>query len=185
MSNNVVAMTIRDLVKTVKDHPVKVLEWLGYNVFIGTMAIWLTWLFYYLASKQFDMAANIKRGELLIFVTTLCASSMGIFAEIREPHFRSTKRVTLLIVTIIVIISSAIGSFVGLPEAKTFFSVNENRVVKLSVLMFIIGVLASLFLYSMRLSLETYDFGKEQQEGLKELSDASKSRNETKDGARL
>ncbi|HYX30523.1 MAG TPA: hypothetical protein VE863_18445 [Pyrinomonadaceae bacterium] len=179
------SVTVKDSFAMLKSNYWDVILWVGYNVGLGLMTFWMAWLLHYMAASIPGPMEKVYKGEVMIFVTTLCASSMAVFAEIRDPHFRNTKRLVLFVVTVIVIGSSATGAIVAIPPFDGKSAVDAHRVFLLSVFMFTLGVIASLVLYVMRLTIDKYDFRREQVEEIAEVTDEAKGLTKTKDGARL
>src|SRR6185295_5891433 len=125
-------------------------------------------------------------GSLIIFVTTLCASSIGIYGEITGEHFWNSRRLSLFILLVVVVICSFVGAIISFPDAKKALQVSDTAVIRLSLFLFVVAMVTCLHLYAMRFSIDKIDdFRKEQIKQVAELTDEAKKLNQTDDGARL
>lgn len=82
-------------------------QWLYYNVLLGLLPIWLSWLALILGLRFSKLADPICNGSALIFAATLTAASISFFAEESKRDLKETQRFLWNWLLIILIISSA------------------------------------------------------------------------------
>ena len=154
MSANERKMTRKDVAKAISKHRGKILNWFFANIGLGLMPIWLAIAFYWVSQLASNPSEKIIKGDLILFVTTLCASSLTIFSELKDNHFKDWRDNLGLFIYIFIIISAAIGAFVSAPEKPETFGIYTNTVFWISFPITLIGVSLSLTLFIMKLTLD-------------------------------
>ena len=82
-------------------------QWLFYNVLLGLLPIWLSWVPLILGWRFGKMTVPLCNGSVLIFAATLTAASIAFFAEESKRELKETRRFLWNWLLIILIFSSA------------------------------------------------------------------------------
>ena len=82
-------------------------QWIYYNVLLGLLPIWLSWLPLVLGWRFGKFVDPLCNGSALIFAATLTAASIAFFAEESKRDLKETKRFLWNWLLIILIFSSA------------------------------------------------------------------------------
>ena len=146
--------TLSDLIELSKNKKSEIVIWLAYNILVGTLSLWISGLLFLIGTPSFDCLADIKKGALLIFITTLIGTSMGFFAEVTRRHFWTSRRFLFIGLLLALIISIFLYPVVAIESFKNVIKVNDSAVVTLSLILFVIATFLCLILYLMRLSFE-------------------------------
>lgn len=67
-------------------------HWLYYNVLIGLLPVWLSWLFLTFGKVFSQFSAPFLDGTFLIFTATLSGASMSFFVTETKLNLRKTER---------------------------------------------------------------------------------------------
>lgn len=185
MNADTVKMTRKDVWKAIKKHPSKVLNWLGINIGIGLMTLWIAILFYWFSQLVSSPSEKVIKGHLIVFVTTLCASSMSIFSEIKDDHFKGMRDTLIWIVVIFIVLAASVGAFVSAPSDVKTFGIDPDKVFWISFPIAGIGILLSFLLYAMRLTLETANYADDLKETIAEETEEAKIQIATSDGNKV
>lgn len=178
-------MTSKDVWKAVKRHPAKVFNWVGVNVGIGLMTLWLASVFYLFSQLVSSPSEKIVKGDLIVFVTTLCASSMSIFWETKDDHFKGMRDTLVWIVLGFIIISASLGAFISAPSDVKTFGIDPTTVFWWSFPIALVGIFLSFLLYAMRLTLETSSYADELNDAITSETDQAKTKGTTSDNKKL
>jgi len=127
-------------------------QWLFYNVLLGMLPIWLSWVPLLLGWRFGKMLDPLSNGSALIFAATLTAASIAFFAEESKRDLKDTQRFLWNWLLIILIFSSAAyTAIIALTEfSPTVLSFQINGWLSFSVLL--AACLLNLHLAAVRLA---------------------------------
>lgn len=185
MNIDELTMTGKDVWKTVRKHKKKCFNWLGINVGVGLLSLWLVLVLHYFSQQVPSPNDKIIKGDLIIFITTLCATSMSIFVEMKYNHFKDLKEALIWIMIIFITITGAIGAFVSAPTDIATFGIDPNKVYWMSFPIALFGIGISFLLFAMRLTVETYSYTDELQEAVTNETNQAKTQTTTSDNKKL
>ena len=156
--------------------------WLAYNVGFGALPIWLAFLIHSLATNSPSPDEKFLKGELLVFITTLCATCMPIVGEFTEKKFWNLRRFLLFVLVAVVVVSSSIWALVSSPQSEAALGFSEIGVRVFSWIMFGIGVLTCLMLFAMQ---KTMSYQEEQEKDITTLTKDAKDHTRAPNGPKL
>ena len=171
--------TLTDLIDIVRNKSSDIFIWLAYNILIGSLSVWIGSILFLIGKPDFDWLADIKKGTLLIFITTLIGTSMGFFAEVTKKHFWNTRRFLFIGLLLTLIVSMFLYPLVSVGAIKNALKIDDYAVISLSILLFILATFLCLVLYLMRLSIEeedAYSLSREQEKEVKQLTEEAQKK---------
>jgi hypothetical membrane protein len=188
--NETFQMRLAQSWKTMWNNPVDMVLWTAINVIGGLAPLLFLLIISYLirsdVEPKIDPSKPIYEGDLFIFVTSLCASAVGVYWEIKEEHFWNSRRVFLISMFLIMFFCSAIYSLLKFEQVKTVMPFDNNSVWWCSIIVLFISVTICLHLFAMRMSMDSVeDFVKEEKERISQLTENSKEQTQTKSGENL
>lgn len=132
-------------------------QWLYYNVLLGLLPVWLSWLPLLLGWRLVKFVDPLCNGSALIFAATLTAASIAFFAEESKRDLKETNRFLWNWLLIILIFSSAsYAVIIGFTEfAPTILSLRINGL--LSLVMLVAACALNLHLAAVRLAYSDND----------------------------
>ena len=132
-------------------------QWIYYNVLLGLLPIWLSWLPLVLGWRFGKFVDPLCNGSALIFAATLTAASIAFFAEESKRDLKETKRFLWNWLLIILIFSSAsYAVIIALTEfAPTVLSLRINGL--LSFVVLVAACVLNLHLAAVRLAYSDND----------------------------
>lgn len=83
-------------------------QWGYYNIVLGLLPIWLSWVPLVLGLKLANMLTPLFDGSALIFAATLTAASVSFFQEESKRELKETQRFLWRWLFIVLIVSSAV-----------------------------------------------------------------------------
>jgi hypothetical protein len=180
-------MTLKDAWKTILKHPKKCFNWFGINIGVGLLSFWLVLVLHYFSQQIPNPNDKIIKGDLIIFITTLCATSMSVFVEMKYNHFKDLKQTLIWVLIVFITITGALGAFVSAPTEVQVqaFGIDQNKVYWASFPIAFFGVLISFLLYVMRLTVETHSYADELQETVDTETNQAKTQTTTSDGKKV
>jgi hypothetical membrane protein len=188
--NQTFQMRLAQSWKTMRKKPIDMILWTLINVVGGLAPLLFLAIISYLVKSdiepKIDAYKPIYEGDLFIFVTSLCASAVGVYWEIKEEHFWDSRRIFLISMFLIMFFCSAIYSLLKFEQVKTVLPFNNNSVWWCSILVLFISVTICLHLFAMRMSMDSLeDFVKEEKERISKLTEKAKGQNQTESGENL
>lgn len=180
-------MRLAESLKTMRDNPTDMLLWLGINVICGLFPILFVVIISFLVRSDVKPYKPIYEGDLFIFVTTLCAAAVGVYWEIEGKHFWNSRRISLILIVLIMLFSTGIYFLLKFEKVKEIMDFNDNYVWWFSMFVLLVSVAICLHLFSMRMSMNYVDsYAKEERERIDQLTEKSKKESlKTKSGENL
>lgn len=180
-------LRVAESLKTIRNNPADMLLWIVINVICGLFPILFVVIISFLVKSDVKPYKPIYEGDLFIFVTSLCASAVGVYWEIEGKHFWDSRRLSLITIVLIMLFCTGIYFLLKFEKVKEVMDFDDNYVWWFSMFILFISVSICLHLFSMRMSMNYVDnYAQEERERIDQLTEKSKEENlKTKSGENL
>jgi hypothetical protein len=184
---NSFTMGITESWKTMYRNKTDMLLWLVFNVVLGAIPVWFVFLIFMIATPAGTNPYDpILKGDLLIFITGLCAASISIIWEIKGEHYWNSRRVLVSILLLLIFLSSSLYSLLSFPTVKSVMGFDDQAVIRTSLIIGFAATVVCIHMFAMRFSMKDIeDFAQEESDKRKKFIEKAKESTQTKSGEKV